>query len=36
MLAERRLPEDICNDWSGEEEYRLPLRDFFAPKLVEA
>jgi thioredoxin reductase len=36
LLAERRLPEDICNDWSGEEEYRLPLRDFFAPKLVEA
>jgi thioredoxin reductase len=35
-LAELRLPENICNDWTGEEEYRLPLRDFFAPKLVEA
>ncbi len=36
MLAELRLPEDVCNDWSDETEYRLPLRDFFASKLVEA
>jgi thioredoxin reductase len=36
LLAEHRLPEDVCNDWSGEEEYRVPLRDFFAPKLTEA
>lgn len=36
VLAELRLKEDICNDWSGEEEYRVPLRDFLAPKLMEA
>jgi thioredoxin reductase len=36
LLAELRLPEDVCNDWSGEEEFRSPLREFLAPKLAEA
>ncbi|WP_225992338.1 FAD-dependent oxidoreductase [Actinomadura montaniterrae] len=28
------LPEDICNDWSGEEEFREPLRAFAASALA--
>jgi len=29
-----KLPEEICNDWSGEAEYRTPLRAFLAEQLA--
>jgi hypothetical protein len=30
QLSVLHLPEDVDNDWSGEEEYRAPLAAFFA------
>jgi thioredoxin reductase len=33
VVATRRLPEDICNDWTDERLYRDPLRAFIAESL---
>jgi thioredoxin reductase len=33
VVATRRLPEDICNDWTDETLYREPLRAFIAESL---
>jgi len=30
-----KLPEELCNDWSGEAEFREPLRAFLAERLKE-
>lgn len=31
-----RLPEDVCNDWTGDAAYRTPLRGFFSAALALA
>jgi thioredoxin reductase len=33
-ISVRRLPEDICNDWTDEEQYREPLRAYFAGQMA--
>jgi thioredoxin reductase len=33
VVATKRLPEDICNDWTDEKAYREPLRAFIAEML---
>ncbi|HZB29207.1 MAG TPA: NAD(P)-binding domain-containing protein, partial [Streptosporangiaceae bacterium] len=33
LVAVQRLPEDVDHDWAGEEEYRAPLRSFFARQM---
>jgi hypothetical protein len=30
------LPEDVCNEWSGEATHRVPLRDMLARTLAPA
>lgn len=30
LISALHLPEDLCNDWSGEATHRAPLRDFLA------
>lgn len=34
LVSVRRLPDDICDDWVGEREYRDPLRLFFGRQLA--
>jgi thioredoxin reductase len=34
LVAVQRLPEDVDHDWAGEEEYRAPLRSFFARQMA--
>jgi thioredoxin reductase len=36
LVSVLHLPEDVCNEWSGEAGYRMPLRGFFARALVPA
>jgi thioredoxin reductase len=36
LVAVQRLPEDMDNDWASEEEYRGPLRSFFAQQMALA
>ena len=36
VIATRRLPEDICNDWTDEKVYREPLRAFIERTLTRA
>jgi thioredoxin reductase len=33
-ISVKRLPEDVCNDWSGDAEYRVPLCDFFTRRMA--
>lgn len=30
-----KLPEEICNDWSSEDEFRVPLKAFLAEQLAD-
>jgi thioredoxin reductase len=34
LVAVQRLPEDVDHDWAGEEDYRAPLRSFFARQMA--
>jgi thioredoxin reductase len=34
LVAVQRLPEDVDHDWAGEEDYRAPLRSFFARQMT--
>jgi thioredoxin reductase len=34
LISVQRLPEDICNDWTGEHEYRDPLSVFFGRQMA--
>ena len=36
LISVQRLPEDMCDDWSTEEEYGEPLRAYFATQMAFA
>jgi thioredoxin reductase len=36
LVSVLHLPEDVCNDWSREADYRTPLRGFLTRALVPA